>query len=169
MGVVLFLIAAALTIGGVIYGAKVLVEGRDPGLRDVEPDGRAVPLPADRPLTESDLERVRFDTALRGYRMDQVDAALARTAYDLGYKEELIGILQAEVEALWAGRVAEAEALRQARTAAQVPGSEADHAGEVGADMDGRGTGPATLPGSAAEPGPAAAATPGDGGASVRR
>src|SRR5690606_7566062 len=107
VGVVLFLIAAALTLGGVICGAKVLVEGRDPGLRDVEPDGRAVPLPADRPLAESDLERVRFDTALRGYRMDQVDAALARTAYDLGYKEELIRVLQAEVEALWAGRVAD--------------------------------------------------------------
>jgi len=155
VGVVLLLIAVGLTVGGIIFGARALLDGRDPGLRDVEPDGRAVPLPVDRPLTEPDLERVRFDTALRGYRMDQVDAALARTAYDLGYKEELIRVLQAEVEALWAGRVADAEALRRARTAAQAPRSEADHAGVGGAGVDARVPGAATAP------------TSGDGGASA--
>jgi len=79
-----------------------------------------VPLPTSRPLTESDLDRVRFDTALRGYRMAQVDQALRRAAYDIGYKDELIGVLEAEVVALRAGRTADADALRQIRDAALV-------------------------------------------------
>ena len=45
-----------------------------------------------RPLGEEDLIRTKFDTALRGYRMSQVDQALQRAAYDIGYKGELIGV-----------------------------------------------------------------------------
>src|SRR5436305_8578602 len=95
--------------------------GRDQGLEPAEPDGRAIPLPTVRPLTESDITQLRFDTAARGYRMDQVDQALRRVAYDIGYKEELIGVLEAEVSALRAGDQDEADALRQAREAAQRP------------------------------------------------
>jgi DivIVA domain-containing protein len=114
----LLVVAAALTVGAVMFGVAVLVtEGRH-GLRPVEPDGRAVPLPADRPLVEPDLPRVRFDTAWRGYRMAQVDAALQRVAYDIGYKDELIKVLQAEIGALREGRFPDAEVLRRAREAA---------------------------------------------------
>ena len=42
-----------------------------------------LPLPNHRSLAESDLKSVRFDVALRGYRMAQVDRALRRTAYDV--------------------------------------------------------------------------------------
>jgi DivIVA domain-containing protein len=87
----------------------------------VEPDGGAVPLPVSRPLTEVDLTAVRFDTAVRGYRMAQVDQALRRAAYDLGYKEELINVLEAEVGALREGRAEDAEALRKARESAARP------------------------------------------------
>ena len=61
------------------------------------------------------MAAVRFDTALRGYRMAQVDQALRRAAYDIGYKSELIGVLEAEVTALREGRTADADALRRAR------------------------------------------------------
>ena len=71
--------------------------------------------PSTRPLTETDIETIRFDTTLRGYRMDQVDAALRRAAYDLGYKEELIEVLEAEISAVREGRDEEAEVLRVAR------------------------------------------------------
>ena len=64
-----------------------------------------LPLPSDRPLGEEDIVRTRFDTALRGYRMAQVDQALQRAAYDIGYKGELIGVLEAEVTALREGRI----------------------------------------------------------------
>ncbi|MEH0975125.1 DivIVA domain-containing protein, partial [Micromonospora sp. CPCC 205546] len=115
MGQVLLLLVVALTVAAVVFGVTVLVSGRDPGLAPAEPDGRAVPLPAARPLRESDVGEVRFDTALRGYRMAQVDHAMRRAAYDIGYKSELIGVLEAEVAALREGRTADADALRKAR------------------------------------------------------
>ncbi|MEU1808449.1 DivIVA domain-containing protein [Micromonospora aurantiaca (nom. illeg.)] len=115
MGEVLLLLVVALTVAAVVFGVTVLVSGRDPGLTPAEPDGRAVPLPGSRPLDESDVSDVRFDTALRGYRMGQVDAALRRAAYDIGYKTELIGVLEAENAALRDGRTEDADALRRAR------------------------------------------------------
>ncbi|MFC0004798.1 DivIVA domain-containing protein [Micromonospora siamensis] len=123
MGHVLLLLVVALTVAAVVFGVTVLVSGRDPGLAPAEPDGHAIPLPAARPLRESDVGAVRFDTAVRGYRMAQVDQALRRAAYDIGYKSELIDVLEAEVKALREGRTVEADALRQAReqAAAAVP------------------------------------------------
>lgn len=118
MAQVLLLLVVALTVGAVVFGVMVLVSGGDPGLREVEPDGRGVPLPGSRPLVEQDVTKVTFDLGLRGYRMDQVDRALKRVAYDIGYKDELINVLTAEVEALRDGRVDDAEALRAARLAA---------------------------------------------------
>ena len=101
----LLLLVGALAVGAIGFGIAALISGGDPGLAPVEPDGRAVPLPTDRPLGESDVVALRFDTGLRGYRMGQVDMALRRAAYDIGYKEELIGVLEAEVarEAIGAG------------------------------------------------------------------
>jgi DivIVA domain-containing protein len=121
MGQLLILLAVALVAAALAWGVAVLLMGRDQGLEPAEPDGRAIPLPTARPLTESDIGGARFDTAARGYRMDQVDQALRRVAYDIGYKEELIGVLEAEVAALRAGRLDEADALRQAREAARRP------------------------------------------------
>ncbi|MCW3843669.1 DivIVA domain-containing protein, partial [Micromonospora yasonensis] len=139
MGQVLLLLVVALTVAAVVFGVTVLVSGRDPGLVPVEPDGRAVPLPGGRPLHESDVAEVRFDTALRGYRMAQVDQAMRRAAYDIGYKSELIGVLEAEVTALREGRTEEADALRRAREeaaatspSAEVPESGTDDTGAVG-------------------------------------
>ncbi|RKF27986.1 DivIVA domain-containing protein [Micromonospora globbae] len=131
MGQVLLVLVVALTVAAVVFGVAVLVTGRDPGLVPAEPDGRAVPLPGNRPLQESDLEAVRFDTALRGYRMAQVDQALRRAAYDIGYKSELIGVLEAEVAALREGRTADADALRRARE--QAAGTAATGTVAVGA------------------------------------
>ncbi len=122
MAHVLLLVLGALVVGAVAYGVTWIITGNDRGLDPEEPDGRAIPLPSTRPLTESDIETVRFDTTLRGYRMDQVDAALRRAAYDLGYKEELIEVLEAEISAVREGRVEEAESLRIARIGASPTG-----------------------------------------------
>ena len=121
MGQLLILLAVALVAAALAWGVAVLLMGRDQGLDPTEPDGRTIPLPTARPLTESDVGAVRFDAVARGYRMDQVDQALRRVAYDIGYKEELIGVLEAEVAALREGRLDDADALRQAREAAQRP------------------------------------------------
>ncbi len=117
MGLILALVGA-LVVGVIAFGVTWLVTGRDAGIGPAEPDGAAVPLPSSRPLAEADLARARFDTTLRGYRMGQVDAALRRAAYDIGYKDELINVLEAEVEALRDGRMDDAEALREARAGA---------------------------------------------------
>ncbi|MEV6526846.1 DivIVA domain-containing protein [Longispora sp. NPDC051575] len=120
MSQLLLLLVVALVAGGIVFGVAALMTGSDPGLADVDPDGHAVPLPGDRPLAEPDLSQLRFDTGLRGYRADQVDAAIERLSYDVGYKQELISVLESEVSALRAGRQGDADALRDARRQSSV-------------------------------------------------
>jgi DivIVA domain-containing protein len=100
MGQLLLFIVVAVVVAAIVFGVTVMLSGGDPGLTPVEADGRAVPLPSDRPLGEDDIGQTKFDVAWRGYRMAQVDQALQRAAYDIGYKGELIGVLEAEVTAL---------------------------------------------------------------------
>ncbi len=131
----LLLLTGALVVGAIVFGIAVLVTGGE-GLGEIEPDGRSAPLPVARPLIEGDLESVRFDTAIRGYRMAQVDRALRRVAYDIGYKDELIQVLEAEVAALREGRLADADSLRDARWtavggAAPTGGSRATDGGDA--------------------------------------
>jgi len=121
MGQLLLFLVVALVVAAIIFGVTVMIGGGDSGLTPAEPDGRALPLPSDRPLGEEDVSRTRFDTAFRGYRMSQVDQALQRAAYDIGYKGELIGVLEAEVTALREGRIGDADTLRRAREAAIAP------------------------------------------------
>ena len=124
----LYVLLGALVVGAVAFGVAVLVTGSDPGLAADEPEGSSIPLPGHRPLAENDFQALRFDTGLRGYRMSQVDSALRRAAYDVGYKTELVAVLEAEVTALREGRQQEADELRKARIAAlgdQVPGEPA--------------------------------------------
>ncbi|HET6529065.1 MAG TPA: cell division protein DivIVA, partial [Actinoplanes sp.] len=72
MGQLLLFLVVALVVAAIVFGLTVMVGGGDPGLTPVEPDGRAVPLPSDRPLAEDDILTTKFDTAIRGYRMSQV-------------------------------------------------------------------------------------------------
>lgn len=121
MGQLLLFIVVAVVVAAIVFGVTVMLSGGDSGLTPVEADGRAVPLPTDRPLGEDDISQTKFDVAWRGYRMGQVDQALQRAAYDIGYKGELIGVLEAEVAALREGRLADADVLRKAREAAVAP------------------------------------------------
>ncbi|MGA8114188.1 MAG: DivIVA domain-containing protein [Actinocatenispora sp.] len=118
---ILLLLLVAFVAAGIVFGIIVLVTGRDRGLEPAEPDDRYRALPGDRPLLERDLAEMRFDTTVRGYRMAEVDRAVSRVSYDLGYKHELIAALEAEVEALRAGRTEEADLLRDRRQAAREP------------------------------------------------
>ena len=121
MGQLLLFIVVAVVVAAIVFGVTVMLSGGDSGLTPVEADGRAIPLPSDRPLGEDDIGQTKFDVAWRGYRMAQVDQALQRAAYDIGYKGELIGVLEAEVIALREGRLADADVLRRAREAAVAP------------------------------------------------
>jgi DivIVA domain-containing protein len=114
----LLLVVIALVVAALVFGVGALLTGSDPGLTPVEPEGGSRGLPSHRPLVESDVAGVRFDTAWRGYRMSQVDVAMARAAYDIGFKQEMIETLRAEMTALREGRTEDAEMLRKAREAA---------------------------------------------------
>jgi DivIVA domain-containing protein len=76
----LFGIVIVIVLGGV----AVVAAGRGEPMAPAYDDRPDALVPADRPLTADDLRRVRFSVALRGYRMSEVDALLARLAAELG-------------------------------------------------------------------------------------
>ncbi len=108
-------VLAAAVAAGIAFAIVVLATGSDPGLVPRDRDRTPVTLPVDRPLTEPDVAETRFDTGLRGYRTSQVDTALARVAYDIGFKDELIRVLASEVTALRDGRTDDADTFRSIR------------------------------------------------------
>ncbi|GAB2876763.1 DivIVA domain-containing protein [Nocardioides pacificus] len=71
-----FAILIVLAMGGV----ALVAAGRGDPLVDVYDDRPDALVPADRPLGPTDLRRVRFSVAFRGYRMSEVDALLDRLA-----------------------------------------------------------------------------------------
>ena len=73
----------AVLVVAVMGVVAVVATGRGGSMAesfDDRPDSR---VPEDAPLTAGDLRRVRFSTALRGYRMAEVDALLDRLATEL--------------------------------------------------------------------------------------
>jgi DivIVA domain-containing protein len=70
----------AVLIVAVLGGIAVVAAGHGGSMAEVYDDRPDARVPADGPLTASDLRRVRFSTALRGYRMSEVDALLDRLA-----------------------------------------------------------------------------------------
>jgi DivIVA domain-containing protein len=74
-----WVVVAVVVIGAV----AVLIAGRDDEMAEVYDDRPDVPFPTGRPLTAEDLDELRFSTGVRGYRMDEVDAFIARVKADL--------------------------------------------------------------------------------------
>ncbi|RJS45185.1 DivIVA domain-containing protein [Nocardioides cavernaquae] len=74
-----FAILVVLALGGV----ALVAAGNGAPLAPAYDDRPDVDLPAGRDLTGADLRRLRFGVVLRGYRMAEVDALLARMAMQL--------------------------------------------------------------------------------------
>jgi len=72
-------IVAILVVGALV----VLAVARGAAMTPAVDDRREIRLPADRPLRAEDVRGVRFTMTLRGYRMGEVDALLARLAAEL--------------------------------------------------------------------------------------
>ena len=72
----LFAVVAVAVMGV----AAVVATGRGGSMREAAPDRPDVLVDTDRPLTAQDLLDVRFSTAFRGYRMEEVDALMDRLA-----------------------------------------------------------------------------------------
>lgn len=75
----LFAILIVLAMGGV----AMVAAGRGGSMAPAYDDRPDLALPTDRALAASDLRTVRFPLAVRGYRMSDVDALLARLATEL--------------------------------------------------------------------------------------
>jgi DivIVA domain-containing protein len=70
-------------------GVVAVAVGRGGSLSEVYDDRPDAAVPSGRPLTSDDLRAVRFSTAVRGYRMDEVDAFIDRIRADLIARESL--------------------------------------------------------------------------------
>ncbi|HTR69504.1 MAG TPA: DivIVA domain-containing protein [Mycobacteriales bacterium] len=71
-------LVAILIVGvAVLVGLAVLLSARDGGMSEEVVDHPDLGIP-DRALTADDVAGLRFRTGLRGYRMEDVDAALER-------------------------------------------------------------------------------------------
>jgi DivIVA domain-containing protein len=80
----LFAVLIVLAMGGV----AMVASGRGGSMAPAYDDRPDVALPDDRPLQAQDLRTVRFPLAVRGYRMSDVDAVLARLATELEDRAE---------------------------------------------------------------------------------
>ena len=79
---VIWLALFVAVVVAVVTAAAVL--GRvDGSLADATTTMSHIPLPDDQ-LTEADIDELRFDTAMRGYRMSQVDAVIDRLRREIG-------------------------------------------------------------------------------------
>ena len=74
-----FAILIVLALGGI----ALVASGYGAPLASAYDDRPDVLVPAGDDLTGDDLRRVRFGTVVRGYRMSEVDALLARLAAQL--------------------------------------------------------------------------------------
>ena len=72
----MFVVEVVLGVIAVIVVALVLAAVGG-GLPPVRPDTDEPVLPEDRLMTSDDIATMRFRTAVRGYRMEDVDAAMA--------------------------------------------------------------------------------------------
>lgn len=81
----------------IAFAIVVWATGRDT-LLDVAPAGAPPGLGAEGAVSEAAVASVRFDTGMRGYRTDQVDAALTRLAWEIGRKDEQLAVLQAKLD-----------------------------------------------------------------------
>ena len=79
-----FAVLIVLLMGAV----AVVAAGRGGSMAEVYDDRPDARVQAEGPLTGQDLRRVRFTTALRGYRMSEVDALLERLAMELDARTE---------------------------------------------------------------------------------
>jgi DivIVA domain-containing protein len=82
-----------LAVLGILFGAAALATYEGDVLKDPHPDDWAAGLPVSS-LQPEDVTELRFDMALRGYRMAEVDAALERLADELAVRDHRIAELQ---------------------------------------------------------------------------
>ena len=90
------LVLTVLLLAGMLFGVAAVSVGHGSPLSEPSVDRREPLLPADR-MAATDLESLRFTMALRGYRMDEVDAVLDRLSTELSVRDAEISRLRSGV------------------------------------------------------------------------
>jgi DivIVA domain-containing protein len=85
MGVAV-LVLAVLLLAGMLFGVAAVSVGHGSAMSDAAPDRRDPLLPGRR-IAPEDVEGLRFTMAVRGYRMDEVDAVLDRLSTELSVRD----------------------------------------------------------------------------------
>ncbi|MFJ4690134.1 DivIVA domain-containing protein [Streptomyces sp. NPDC088766] len=91
-------IALAVVVAAVTLAVVGGGEGTGP-LPEAAPERLHDPLPPDRPVGRSDVDRLRFPLVARGYRMADVDDALNRLGAELAERDARIGELESALSA----------------------------------------------------------------------
>lgn len=89
----LFLLIAMVVVVGAVTLA-VLGGGDSAALPEAAPERLVDPLPESRPVGRADVEALRLPVAPRGYRMADVDDALARLGAELAERDARIARLE---------------------------------------------------------------------------
>lgn len=84
------IVVEVLLLAAVLFGVAAVAAGRGDFLAEAPRDAADSGFSADGPLEAADLADVRFPMALRGYRMAEVDEALARLADELADRDQRI-------------------------------------------------------------------------------
>ncbi|MFF3553104.1 hypothetical protein ACFYXL_06755 [Streptomyces tsukubensis] len=139
----LFLLIAMVVVVGAVTLA-VLGGGDSAALPEAAPERLVDPLPESRPVGRADVEALRLPVAPRGYRMADVDDALARLGAELAERDARI----ARLESALAGARATAVGGRELFAGVGEPGEDvAPGAYDVPEHGPHAGTGPAPDPG----------------------
>jgi DivIVA domain-containing protein len=83
-----------IALVAVVAAVALAVLGDGGALRDAGTDRLDDRLPADRPLVRGDIDAVRLPTAVRGYRMIDVDEVLDRLGAELAERDARIAELE---------------------------------------------------------------------------
>nr|WP_239537248.1 DivIVA domain-containing protein [Arthrobacter roseus] len=94
----MFLVFLAIAVAGAAVvlslgrfsGGRAVVDGENQDHALVEPVASLPPVLLPVPVEAKDLSHIRFSTALRGYRMDQVDEVLVLLASELERRDQRI-------------------------------------------------------------------------------
>ena len=108
-------IVLLLAVLGVLGAVAVVAAGRGTAMPDVDPDRAPLGvLPPDE-VGPTEVERLRFSLAFRGYRMDEVDDVLDRLTAELADRDARIAELQTGAPADAAVPVLPAEPVQPTR------------------------------------------------------
>lgn len=114
MGTALIYLIVVAAVAAALFGLAAVVFGRGEELAPLPPGTTPTRLPAGE-LDGEDVRELRFQQALRGYRMDEVDWVLDRLADELdrsGVERDGLLARVAELEAELAGAGMRAEGER---------------------------------------------------------